>query len=301
METYGTNPLKRDINTHIRYGVVNLDKPAGITSRQATEKVKEILGSGKAGHSGTLDPNVTGVLPIFLDESTKIVRAVLEASKEYTALARFHKEISPQQLKKTIKKFTGKIRQLPPVKSSVKRVERERSVYKITPLEFDGQNFRFRVECQAGTYIRKLIHDMGEFAKVKAHMVELRRIKAGPFTEETNLVTIEELKKATGNETLLRKYVLPVESAVSHLKRIYISDGAVDSICHGATPKMPGVEKFDDNISKGELIALFTMKGELIAIATAKMSSNYLRRRKRGVAAKLERVILPVGTYPKNW
>lgn len=282
----------RDFETHLKYGVVNVDKPSGLTSHQTTQEVKSILKAEKAGHSGTLDLHVTGVLPIFLNESTKMVKVVLESPKEYIGLARFHKKITEKELKRTIKKFTGEIDQMPPVKSRVKRVLRKRTVYSIEMLEFRGKLLKFRVSCEAGTYIRKLIHDMGEFLEVGAQMTELRRIKAGPFTEKKNLITLEKLRNATKKE--LMKIILPVEFAVSELNKIYVDNKAAKTITQGASLKVPGVEKIEGDIEKSDLIALFTLKNELIAIASAKMTSKAMKSKKRGVAATLERVIMPI-------
>ena len=156
--------------------------------------VKKILKLDKAGHSGTLDPGVSGVLPIALQDSTKIVQVLLPAGKEYVALAHFHQESSEEEKRKVFEKFIGKIRQLPPVKSAVKREERERSIYYIDVLEIDGKDVLFKVGCQGGTYIRKLIHDMGKELG-GAHMAELRRTKAGPFNE-SQLVSLHELSDA---------------------------------------------------------------------------------------------------------
>ncbi len=290
-DRYGMAPEKRDAETRLKFGVVNIDKPSGLTSHEVSERVGKILNAKKAGHSGTLDPNVTGVLPVFLNESTKVIKAVLEAPKEYIALAYFHKKIDRALLNRLVRHFTGKIKQLPPVKSRVKRVERERTIYSINIMEFSRQNLLFRVSCQAGTYIRKLIHDFGVVSGVGASMTELRRTRAGPFFEDT-LIKLKDLSISN---------LMPVEYAVSHLKKIFVSDSAVDSLCHGATLKVPGIVKLEEAIVKGELVALFTLKGELIATAHALMSSESIEVKSHGVAAKIERVIMPVGTYPKLW
>src|SRR3989338_10568398 len=125
----GIKPEKRTVDMIINYGVVNIDKPKGPTSHQVSDFVKRILGINKSGHSGTLDPAVTGVLPIALGRATRIVECLLHAGKEYIALMHLHKEVSEDKIKSVFNEFTGKIKQKPPIKSSVKRVIREGEVF----------------------------------------------------------------------------------------------------------------------------------------------------------------------------
>ena len=172
---FGINPENRTVEQLINYGIVNIDKPQGPTSHQVSGYVKKILGISKAGHSGTLDPNVTGVLPVALGRATRIAQALLPAGKEYVALMYLHKPIEEEKIKKAFNDFTGKIRQKPPVKSSVRRIERIREIYYIDILEIDNQDVLFRIGCQAGTYIRKYIHDLGQKLGCGAHMEGLRR------------------------------------------------------------------------------------------------------------------------------
>src|SRR3989338_478532 len=152
----GIKPEKRTVDMIINYGVVNIDKPKGPTSHQVSDFVQKILGINKSGHSGTLDPAVTGVLPIALGRATRVVEYLLHAGKEYVAVMHLHKEVSEEGVRVVFKEFTGKIMQKPPIKSSVKRVVREREIYYVDVLEIDGKDVLFKVGCQAGTYIRKL-------------------------------------------------------------------------------------------------------------------------------------------------
>jgi len=153
---FGQEPERRSITELLEYGVVNIDKPKGPTSHQISDFVKKIMKIGKAGHSGTLDPAVTGVQPVALGRATKIAQFLLTAPKEYVCLMHLHQEVEEQKIKENFEKFKGKIRQLPPVKSAVKRVERTREVYEINIIEIRDKDVLFRVKCQAGTYIRKL-------------------------------------------------------------------------------------------------------------------------------------------------
>lgn len=177
-------------------GFILLNKPKNINSSNVCIKVKEILGAKKAGHAGTLDPNVTGLLIIALNDSTKLMHFLDRLDKEYIGKAKFHKQIDVSQLQNIIKSFIGNIKQLPPRKSHVKREERLRKIYDFKILSFNKEKreFTFYVRCEAGTYIRKLIHDIGE--KINgAHMVELSRVKQGPFSINDS-TTLEKLSKS---------------------------------------------------------------------------------------------------------
>ena len=300
-DKFGVYPGKRTVEQLLRYGIVNIDKPSGPTSHQVSDYVQKILMIKKSGHSGTLDPKVTGVLPIALGSATKVVHGLLTAGKEYIALMHLHQEIPMEQLQKAFSAFTGKIMQLPPVKSAVKRVLREREVYYLELLEMEGKDVLFRVGCEAGTYIRKLIFDMGKELGCGAHMAELRRTKAGPFDEST-LFTLQDLRDAyhyatkEGNETLFRKVVLPMESAVAHLPKVWIFDATVESLCHGTDLKVPGISRVDDQIEEGNRVAILTLKGELVCMGTARMPTKNMLK-DRGAAVTVDRVLMEPGTY----
>jgi len=300
---FGADPKNRPTSELINYGVVNIDKPKGPTSHQISAYTQQMLGISKSGHSGTLDPKVTGVLPMALGRATKVVQALLKAGKEYVCLMYFHQPIAENKIINIFEKFKGRIMQLPPVRSAVKRQLRERNIYYINILEIDGQYVLFKVGCQAGTYIRKLCHDMGMEAGMGAHMAELRRTKAGPFDED-NLVNMYELKDAfwyyknNGNDKKLRRYLLPVETAVEHLPKIWVIDTSVESICHGANLKIPGIAKLHEGIQKDELVAVMTLKDELIAIGETVMTAPEIMKNERGVVVKIQKVFMLPGIYP---
>lgn len=303
---YGCPPAERSIEDHIRRGVVNIDKPSGPSSHQVTEWARGILELEKAGHSGTLDPKVTGVLPVTLENSTRVVRTLLLSSKEYICVMMLHKEIPKSMVREIFKEFVGEIYQRPPVKSAVRRRLRTRNIYELELLEKDGNAVLFRVRCEAGTYIRKLCHDIGLVLNTGGHMQELRRTKAGPFDESTlvilhDLIDAWKFYKEDGDEKLLRKLVQPVENAVRHMKSIWIKDGAVDAVCHGANLNAPGVSKLSEGIMKDELVALFTLKDELVAIGNSRQDSEEIMKMKRGLVVNLERVVMKTDTYPRMW
>jgi len=302
-ESLGCRPEERKTKDIINYGVVNVHKSRGPTSHQVSDYVQKILNINKSGHSGTLDPNVHGLLPVALGKATRIVQTLLNSGKEYVGIMHLHKEVDEKKLKETIKKyFTGKIKQIPPLKSAVRRLERTREIYYFDILEKDNQDALFIVGCQAGTYIRKLIHDLGKKLKIGAHMLELRRTKAGPFTEET-LFTLQDLTdayyyyKEENNEKFLRKVIQPIENAIAHLPKIWVFDTTVDTLCHGADLNIPGISKLDDKIKKNEMVAIMTLKEELIALGTSKMNSEGIIEKEKGLAVKTDKVFMEPETY----
>ena len=217
---YGCEPEKRDISTLLEYGVVNLDKPSGPTSHEVVSWVRKILGLQNAGHGGTLDPKVTGVLPCALGRATRVLSALLDAGKEYIGIINFHNPEPKQRIEKIFKLFTGKIYQRPPVKSSVARNLRIREIYYLKLLEAKENHALFRVGCEAGTYIRKLCFDIGEALCSGAHMMELRRTRVGRFREDESLIPLHNLNdaftlyKAEADERYWRSMISSMEKMV---------------------------------------------------------------------------------------
>jgi len=301
---YGCDPFKRPIEELIKYGIINIDKPRGPTSHQVSAYVKNILGIEKCGHSGTLDPNVTGVLPVALSRATKVVQALLVSGKEYVCIMHLHDERDEESIKETSHKFIGKIKQLPPVRSAIKREIRTRKIYYLDIKEIKDRDVLYTVGCQAGTYIRKLCHDWGLELGTAAHMAELRRTKAGPYTEDS-LATLHDLQdamhyyKEEKNEKPLRKLLQPMETGVQHLGKVYVTDSAVDSICHGANLNVPGIAKVESDIMNDDQIAVMTLKGELIALGKAKKTSKDMVKAPKGLAVDIEKVFMEPGIYPK--
>ena len=300
---YGQDPNKRDIKELINYGVINVNKPAGPTSHQVSDYIKKILNITKSGHSGTLDPNVTGVLPTALGKATRIVQTLLTSGKEYICLMYLHKEVSEKEIKETVKKFTGKIKQLPPIKSAIKRILRTREVYYFNILEIDNQNILFQIGCEAGTYIRKIVHDFGQELKTGAHMVQLVRTKAGPFND-ISWHSLHDLKDAyefykEGDEKELREIILPIEESVTPLPKVWIMDNAVDSICHGASLNIPGISKLN-HFNEEETVAIMTLKNELVGLGISAMNSDNIIKKDKGLAVRAKKVFMDRGIYPKH-
>ncbi len=304
---FGWSPRSRPLKEYFETGVINLDKPPGPSSHEVVSWIKRLLSISRAGHGGTLDPKVTGVLPITLGRSTRIISFIMKSGKEYVALMELHGDVSDDRLHKVVTEFIGPVYQLPPVRSSVKRALRIRTINSINILEREGKFVLMRIDCEAGTYIRKLCHDIGEVIGCGAHMRELRRTRAGPFREEKGCFTLHSLLDAitlwrdSGKESLLRQVITPIEEALDDFPKVYVRDSAVDALCHGADLASPGVLHLQSGIESGDVVCMMTQKGELIGLGRANMSSEEIIKSEHGIVVKTERIVMEPGTYPKKW
>ncbi len=305
---YGFKPFERPPEEYIRHGVINLDKTPGPTSHEVAAWVKRIMHLKSIGHGGTLDPKVTGVLPITLEESTKIVQALLYSGKEYVCVMKMHGDVEELRIKNILLEFEDLIYQRPPLRASVKRQLRTRRIYYLDFMETTRRNVLFKVGCEGGTYIRKLCHDIGEILGVGAHMQELRRTRAGPFAEgNEDLVTLHDVAywfsewERERNPDFLHKFVQPMEKALDLTPKIIVRDSAVDALCHGANLTAPGVLSVETCIEKDTPIAVLTQKGEAVALAQALTSTEEISNLRHGTVATLQRVLMSPGTYPKVW
>ncbi len=303
---HGKRPEERSIEERIRLGVVVVDKPQGPTSHQVSAWVRDMFGVPKAGHSGTLDPRVTGVLPVALADATRALEAVLEGDKEYIGVMQLHQDVEEHRIRTMMARFVGEVYQTPPVRSAVRRERRTRWIYDLEPLEISGRNILFRVRCESGTYIRTLCADLGEALGVGANMVDLRRTRTASMTE-AEAHSLQEYRdaivywKEDRDEGPLRALLRPMERLLDHLPRIIVKDTAVDALCHGANLAVPGVAKLSPHIRRGDTVAVLTAKGEAVAIAKALMTTEQIVLAKSGVAADTTRVLMEPGTYPKLW
>jgi len=243
---------------------------------------------------------------VGIGDATKAIAAVLHSGKEYVCLMQLHEDVPVERVTGVLMEFMGQIYQRPPLRASVRRETRRRTIYELEILEVDERRVLFRVACQAGTYIRKLVHDVGEVLGVGAHMKELRRTRAGPFTESKDLYTLHHLVSASesykaNDEGALREIVRPVEESMEFIPKIWVRDSAVEAICHGADLAVPGIVRLDSGIRPKQPIALMTLKEELIALAIALMADEKIMEAVKGLAAKTVRVVMPRGTYPRMW
>ena len=295
---YGKYPGSRSIEDLLSNGVVILDKWSGPTSHD----VASILGTKfgvKVGHSGTLDPMVSGVLPVTLGNACKTISLIQGSDKVYIGVMKIHSDIQAEDIKKEFSFMVGEIIQKPPVRSAVSRNERVRIIKSLELLEMDGRSVLFRIECQAGTYVRLVCHKIGE--KIGgAHMSELRRVAVGRFTESMSvkmhdLSNAYDMWKESGDQ-LIRNYVLPVEVLVEGVPKMFIKDSAVCSVSKGSPLHKKGVCKIEKSIQKGQKVALMTLQGELIAIGKSRVSSDNVN----GIVADVNRVVMVENSYPNK-
>ena len=306
----GMSPLKRSLQEYVRYGVINLDKPANPSSHEVVAWIKKILRIDKTGHSGTLDPKVTGCLIVCLDRATRLVKAQQSAGKEYVGIVRLHSAIENVSIiHKAIDTLTGALFQRPPLISAVKRQLRIRTIYESKLIEYDAERHLgvFWVSCEAGTYIRTLCVHLGLLTGTGGHMQELRRVRSGILSENENLCTMHDVLDAqhsydtNKDEAYLRRIVMPLEVLLTNYKRVVVKDSSVNAVCYGAKLMIPGLLRFADGIEVGDEIVMITTKGEAVAMGIAQMTTAVMATVDHGVVCKIKRVIMERDTYPRRW
>jgi H/ACA ribonucleoprotein complex subunit 4 len=259
---------KKTIKELLEFGIINIDKPSGPTSFSVSEFVCKKLRLRKTSHFGTLDPRVTGVLPIALNRACKLTGYFLGEDKEYIGIMRLHEDLNIEKIKLIIKeKFLGKITQMPPVKSRVKRQNRERKIHSFELLEKTGKDVLFRVKCEGGTYIRKLIDDLGKELGKGAHMLELRRVSAGIFKEEDQeypSIKMYEFGKAVeeyenGDDTHIKKIIIPGEVVHKVYPPVEIKEENIKQILTGKPIYKKDLVK-DEGWKKDSIVSVFYNK-----------------------------------------
>uniref|UniRef100_A0A7R9Z235 PUA domain-containing protein n=1 Tax=Chlamydomonas euryale TaxID=1486919 RepID=A0A7R9Z235_9CHLO len=307
----GHTPLRRTLKEYLAYGCVNLDKPANPSSHEVVAWIKRMLRVEKTGHSGTLDPKVTGNLIVCIDRATRLVKAQQSAGKEYVCIARFHGKVEggAATVTKALETLTGALFQRPPLISAVKRQLRIRNIYQTKLHQYDEDRHLavFWVSCEAGTYVRTLCVHLGLLLGVGGHMQELRRVRSGILGERDNMVTMHDLLDAQWmydnfkDETYLRRVVMPLEVLLTGFKRVVVKDSAVNAICFGAKLMVPGLLRFESGIDVDDEVVIMTTKGEAIAVGIAQMTTAVMATVDHGCVAKIKRVIMERDTYPRRW
>ncbi|OWM88411.1 hypothetical protein CDL15_Pgr003823 [Punica granatum] len=306
----GFSPLKRPLAEYIRYGVLNLDKPANPSSHEVVAWIKRILRVEKTGHSGTLDPKVTGNLIVCIDRATRLVKSQQGAGKEYVCVARLHSAVPDvAKVARALETLTGAVFQRPPLISAVKRQLRIRTIYESKLLEYDPDRHLvvFWISCEAGTYVRTMCVHLGLLLGVGGHMQELRRVRSGILGERDNMVTMHDVMDAQWvydnyrDESYLRRVIMPLEVLLTSYKRLVVKDSAINAICYGAKLMIPGLLRFENDIEVGEEVVLMTTKGEAIALGIAEMTTAVMATCDHGVVAKIKRVVMDRDTYPRKW
>jgi H/ACA ribonucleoprotein complex subunit 4 len=249
---------------------------------------------------------VTGALPVCIGNASRIIEYMHFCGKEYVAVAELHRQVGHKELSDVLGRFVGEIYQRPPLRSSVARRVRKRTVYYIEQLEVEDRRALLRIGCESGTYVRKLIHDIGLVLGVGAHMAELRRTRDGALVEQASFTlydvaeAIQDLR-ASKDESKIRKVIRPLEEALILLPSIYIKDSAVDAVCHGASVSIRGISKLDSPFAKGEPVVVKSLKGECVALGRAAQSSEWIIHSESGIAVETRRVVMKPGTYPRMW
>ncbi|WP_424626333.1 RNA-guided pseudouridylation complex pseudouridine synthase subunit Cbf5 [Achromobacter marplatensis] len=266
----GHTPLRRPIQEYVRYGVINLDKPSNPSSHEVVAWIKRILRVEKTGHSGTLDPLVTGNLIVCVDRATRLVKSQQQSGKEYVCVCRLHGKVEggAQKVGRALETLTGALFQRPPLISAVKRQLRIRSIYKSKLIEYDDdRNLAvFWISCEAGTYVRTLCVHLGLLLGVGGHMQELRRVRSGIMGEKDNMVTMHDVLDAQWtydnhkDEAYLRRVIMPLEALLTNYKRLVVKDSAINAVCYGAKLMIPGLLRFENGIEVDEEVVIMTTK-----------------------------------------
>jgi len=261
-------PDDRSGDDLLEFGVVNLDKPPGPSAHQVAAWIRDMTGVDRAAHAGTLDPKVTGCLPVLLGDAARMARVFDDSVKEYVAVLELHGP-APATFESVCAEFEGEIYQKPPKKSAVVRRLRTREIFDLDVLEREERRALLRIRCESGTYIRKLCHDLGLALGIGAHMGDLRRAGTDPF-DDTDLATMHDLADALawaeeGDEAALRDVVQPAERALVELPSVTIAESAAEAVAEGAPVYAPGVIDVDD-VERGTLVACYTPDGAAVCL-----------------------------------
>jgi tRNA pseudouridine55 synthase len=273
-----------DVGARLDAGYVLVDKPSGPTSYDVVRWVGDLLGVERTAHVGTLDPNVHGLLPVLLGRGVKLSGLLARSSKRYVGVLDLHGDVAG--IEAVIDDFEGEIYQRPPKRSGVARNLRTRTIHRFDALEVDGDAGRvlFRVDCEAGTYIRKLCHDVGLVHGTGGHMQELRRVASGPFAVEDAwlLQDVADAVAWLDEEDApldLDDVVRPLSEAVPHLPTVTAAPSAAANVAHGsplfapgvldvAAGAAPGAIRERAPVEEGVTAAVVTPDGRLVAVGT---------------------------------
>ncbi|MGA7923130.1 MAG: RNA-guided pseudouridylation complex pseudouridine synthase subunit Cbf5 [Thermoplasmata archaeon] len=301
-----SEPLPADVAHRLADGAFLLiDKPRGPSSHQVTAWVRDALGVEKAGHAGTLDPNVSGLLWIGIGPALKLLPLVLEFPKRYVGLMTLHGPMSRSDIDRVVAEFQGPVFQTPPVRSAVKRERRVRRLHRFEVLEVDGTRILFDVVADSGTYIRTLAVDVGDALGVGGHLEELRRVGTGPFTE-TDAVSLRQLTDAldgarSGSPEALGKILHPMQEVWGEFPPVVLKDSAVAAVAHGADVARGGIADLPRPFAAHAAVVLLDRHGALIALGTALTDSREIPGTLHGWVVDSTRVFVDPSRYPRSW
>ena len=301
-----TDPPPDPVATRLQDGAFLLvDKPRGPSSHQVTAWARDLLGVETAGHAGTLDPNVSGLLWVGVGPALKLLPLVLEFPKRYIASVVLHGPVPEREVERVLREFTGPIYQLPPVRSAVKRERRVRTVHRLDLLDRDGPRLLLDITADSGTYVRTLAVDLGEALGLGAHMEELRRVATGPFRETASvtLATIADAvaRRASGDPAPLLALLHPIGEVWREFPAVVVKDGAASALAHGAGLASGGILALPKPFSRGARVTLLSRSGELIATGVARYGSEEVGAVKHGWVVDATRVFVEPARFPALW
>jgi H/ACA ribonucleoprotein complex subunit 4 len=294
------------VDDRIREGAfLLLDKPRGPSSHQVTAWARDLLGVDRAGHAGTLDPNVSGLLWVGVGPALKLLPLVLEFPKRYVGVVTFHANVAPRDLDRAVAEFTGPIYQTPPVRSAVRRERRIRTIHRLAVIDTDGPQRVLDVVADSGTYIRTLAVDLGEALGVGAHLEELRRISTGPF-DESRSVSMTVLAdaasaRAAGDPAPMLALLHPIAEVWSEFPTVVVKDAAASALAHGAGLARGGIVSLPRTFSRGARVALVSRAGALIATGVARVDAGEMTGPEKGWVVAETRVFVDPKEYPALW
>ncbi len=306
--SFGCNPEERPLEELLECGIILVDKPPGPSSHQLAAWARSMLGINRIGHGGTLDPFATGLLTLLCGRSTKITAELLRKPKSYVAVIRFKTPVPEDELKSLVNAMKGEIFNVPPKESAVKVQVRTREVSesRLVQTEEGDRVHLLSISCEAGTYIRTMVKDLGLLSGNKCELLELHRSRSGPLEDQMacsmqQLADAVFLWKEHDDPRGLERLVCPVETVLNDIPMIVIKDGAVSALSHGAPLARPGVVSVPKGLPLGSTVLISSLKGEAVAISELSVHSDSIPEMRSGQIAAPKTVIMPPGTYPQTW
>jgi H/ACA ribonucleoprotein complex subunit 4 len=301
-----TDPVEDPVATRLAAGAFLLvDKPRGPSSHQVTAWVRDLLGVERAGHAGTLDPNVSGLLWIGVGPALKLLPLVLEFPKRYVGVMSLHGTVPARELARVIAEFTGPVYQTPPVRSAVRRERRVRTIHRLEIVESEGNRLLLDVVAESGTYIRTLAVDLGEALGVGGHLEELRRVANGPFDESRSvaLTTLADAvaRRAAGDPAPLLALLHPIEEVWGEFPKIVVKDSAASAVAHGAGLASGGILALPQSFAREARVAIVDRTGALIATGVARHDSSEIGAVPHGWVVDETRVFVDSARFPALW
>tara|TARA_B100000029_G_C17495977_1_gene930885 strand:- start:257 stop:1222 length:966 start_codon:yes stop_codon:yes gene_type:complete len=303
---YGCPPESRSIEQLLEGGWILLDKPSGPSSHQLAAWAREMLGVEKLGHGGTLDPFANGGLLLLSGCATRLTGRILKGEKQYICVMKIPNDIKEGNLKNAISNLEGRIHNVPPKESAVKVQVRQRTIKSFNILERDERILLCEIQCEAGTYVRTLTRDLGLLLGGEVELLELRRSKSGYFSEN-DAITMHQLSDAIylwkqhDEPAAMKKILQPVEKLVEGIPKIIIKDGAASALAHGAPLARPGIVGINNKVNRGDEVAIMTIKGEIVCLATMSVNGSDVPNMNGGEVARPNLVLMQTDTYPKRW